>query len=342
MVRKIIFYCLYYSGVAHLMLFTNILRGRIPIVLFHRVSPEPDPCWPPLTPSSFENTIKLLSKHYHLYSLDELLCSSKPSTRACCIVFDDGFYDFKEYAFPVLLKYGVPVTLFIPTNNITNNQPIWTSEIDSILLGADKNKDGTLLEIENKKILLRLKRDKDLFKTAASIKNLLLLTSPDDRNLIIKKIRSKIGSNQEQHYRLLSWTDVDEMKAAHPDLFTVESHTHTHPFLPSLNPEDLESELLIARDILKERNIVPADKIAYPIGGYDNKTLEATARYYKFGFAVKNRSVNLKSLNQTFYKYKIPRYNIHTEQPEETFMFINGFHSALKNRLGFLFRYLFN
>ena len=277
--RKIIFNLLYDFGIAHLLFIINKLNGKVPIVLFHRVSPDPDPCWSPLMPLQFERTIQLLSKHYTFYSLDQLLEQKIPIKKnACCVVFDDGFYDFKVYALPVLVKYKVPVTLFVPTDAIDNNRPIWTSAIDNIVLNTDKSKNNSEIIIGNEKVILKLLSDKSLFNTATAIKNNLMYYETEQRDLIIKNTKDLLSDGKIPDHPMLSWGDIKEMRAMYPALINIQSHTHTHPFLPALNNSKIETELETSRNILMSKNFNTIDKVAYPVGGYDSKTIDAAQK----------------------------------------------------------------
>jgi len=333
--RKIIFNLLYYSGVGHLLHLINKLRGKIPVILFHRVSPVPDPCWSPLTPAQFEKTIRLLSKHYTFCSLDRLLeIKTSIQKNACCVVFDDGFYDFKLYALPVLVKYNVPVTLFVSTDNTENKYPIWTSTIDNIIINTNKSKENNEITVGKEKIILKLNSEKDLFNTATTIKNSLMNYEIEQRELLIKELKEQLPDGKTPDHPLLSWADLKEIKSMYPALINIQSHSHTHPFLPALNKNEIETELETSGNILKSKNFNSVDKLAYPIGGYDSRTIDAAKKYYSYAFKVENKSVTLKKINkEPDYLYQIPRFNIHTDNPLETFMFVNGFHSMIKRIL---------
>ena len=312
------------------------LSGKIPIVLFHRVSPDPDPCWPPLTPLQFEETIRLLSKHYTFYSLDQILSSRKDIKKnACCIVFDDGFLDFKLHALPILVKYKVPTTLFVPTDNIDRNAPIWTSTVDNILLNTNDSQEDKEIAVGKEKITLKLRSEKNIFKTAARIKNILMSYEIGPRDLIIKNIKDLLSNGIIKDHPMLSWKDIAEIKSKYPELIDIQNHTHTHPFLPSLKQNEIEAELKISNDILTGKKFNPTDKLAYPIGGYNQKAIDASLKLFNSAFAVENRLVELKKLtDDPEYRFKIPRFNIHTTNPKETFLFLNEFHS----RVLFLFK----
>lgn len=324
-IRNTIFKALYSTGLGHILHFRNKLRGKIPILLFHRISPDPDPCWPPLHPDVFERTIKLLSKHYAFRSLDDLI-SGRVEKNTCCIVFDDGYFDFKEHAFPVLLKYEVPITLFIPTNNIENNIPIWTNEMDSFVRNLKKEIENSSIVIGDEQVKLKLNSSKDLFRTATQIKNKLMRIAPGARNRIISELQRKHGQ-ERCDLKMLAWADISEMRSKAHDLLNIQSHTHTHPFLPSLTPDEMEAEMKNSLDELSMKNINNINRIAYPIGAYDKNTLALAKKYYSQAFRVGEKSVEVKKLqNDPGYLYEIPRFNISDNTEYEIFFRINEFH----------------
>jgi peptidoglycan/xylan/chitin deacetylase (PgdA/CDA1 family) len=60
-----------------------------------------------------------------------------------------------------------------------------------------------------------------------------------------------------------SWSQLREMKAAG---MSIQSHTHTHPFLSELDRDRLRAELRSSREILDERLGQRTNMIAYPGG----------------------------------------------------------------------------
>jgi peptidoglycan/xylan/chitin deacetylase (PgdA/CDA1 family) len=326
--RKIIFTFLYNLRIAHLLLTLNRSNGKIPIALFHRISPDPDPCWPPMTPELFEKTISLLAKHYQFYSLEDILNpKTKKRKNPCCIVFDDGLYDFKLYALPILVKYNVPCTLFVTTNNIENNIPIWTSNIDKIILNAEKSNENKSIFIKKEKVTIKLNSEQNLFNTATHIKNILMSYGQETRDEEIEKLTKYLGNTKGINHPMLSWNDIQDIKLKYADIVNIQSHSHTHPYFPSSQIEEIETESEISLNILKSKNLNSIDKIAYPFGAYDLKTIEIVKKYYSYAFKAGNTQMNLNAIKtEVDWKYKIPRINIHDNSSYEILFRINGFH----------------
>ncbi len=73
---------------------------------------------------TFERHIEFLKKYFSVVPVSEV--SSEAKSRSftshdkprCVLTFDDGWYDFYEYAFPILKTYQIPATVFLPTNFI--------------------------------------------------------------------------------------------------------------------------------------------------------------------------------------------------------------------------------
>jgi len=81
--------------------------GRLTILTFHRVAPPDGSAYPPLRPDLFEEALRFCARHFELVqfgSLTEYAPSKKP---LAIISFDDGYYDFLEYALPILRRHDV-------------------------------------------------------------------------------------------------------------------------------------------------------------------------------------------------------------------------------------------
>jgi hypothetical protein len=120
-----------------------------------------------VTPQAFEMQIRFLRQYFNILPassiledkfIDNINNSDKP---ICFLTFDDGWYDFYEYAYPILVKYNTPALIFITTGYIDTNNWFWTDRLASILnkkhhskmgVDAESNDDvvsGLVSQIEN-------------------------------------------------------------------------------------------------------------------------------------------------------------------------------------------------
>ncbi len=95
-----------------------------PIIMYHSVHPNAAPGNRlVVSPETFERQMRFLKEHRYkvlpLESIATLIGAKKriPS-KALAITFDDGYKDNYIYAFPILKKYHLPVTVFVIVNEV--------------------------------------------------------------------------------------------------------------------------------------------------------------------------------------------------------------------------------
>ena len=91
---------------------------RVYVLMYHSIS---NSSWKhSITPEVFEQQIVYLVKNYNIISchdvVDYLEGKKKITQRAVAITFDDGYKDVYTNALPILKKYNIPATLFIPSD----------------------------------------------------------------------------------------------------------------------------------------------------------------------------------------------------------------------------------
>jgi peptidoglycan/xylan/chitin deacetylase (PgdA/CDA1 family) len=105
----------------------NILSSKtIAILAFHKIG-EPSPggwkSWFYIPEETFTDHLKFLrDNNWHVVSastfLQGLMEPDTLSERTALITFDDGYRSVREVALPVLIRFGYPAVLFVPTEYI--------------------------------------------------------------------------------------------------------------------------------------------------------------------------------------------------------------------------------
>lgn len=103
------------------------------VLLYHRVNNLPyDPLMLSVSPENFEEHLIILKKHFDIISTPELisrLSSNSLKGNELSITFDDGYKDNLTYELPIAEKYGIPITIFITTSILDeNNQLPWDKD----------------------------------------------------------------------------------------------------------------------------------------------------------------------------------------------------------------------
>lgn len=94
-------------------------RGRLSVLIFHRVLAQADPMDPDLpVASEFEQRMRWIRDWFNVLPLgvavERLFDGSLPS-RAMAITFDDGYADNVQIAAPILSRLGMSATFFVST-----------------------------------------------------------------------------------------------------------------------------------------------------------------------------------------------------------------------------------
>lgn len=237
-------------------------RGRLAILIYHRVLAESDPVndWDP-TASAFEAQMRALTSHFRLLPLSEavrrLKAGSLPA-RAACVTFDDGYADNAEIALPILKRCGVPATFFIATGYL-NGGRMWNDTVVEALRRAGIS----TLTLED---------------TQAGA---LAIDSPEAKRRAIKKLLSAwkylpFGERQARADALavslgsdlpndLMMRD-DQVRELRTAGMEIGAHTETHPILARIPAAEARSEVIRSRDYLQALLGQPIGLFAYPNG----------------------------------------------------------------------------
>lgn len=119
-------------------------RSGIAVLIHHRVGGGSG-SRVDLDPSEFEAQLEHLAQHHHVMSLDDAVTSlglGRPE-QGVVLTFDDGTADFVDHAVPLLVRYGMPATLFAATSFIESGEPFpwgappasWSGLADAVSTG---------------------------------------------------------------------------------------------------------------------------------------------------------------------------------------------------------------
>jgi peptidoglycan/xylan/chitin deacetylase (PgdA/CDA1 family) len=234
------------------------------ILMYHRVvNPEEVP-WPLqagmyVRPETFELHCEILKQEFNVVPLSELLQQRKVPRRTVGITFDDGWIDNFTLAFPILKRFELPATIFLPTAFIGTGRFFWT---DLVAIYLKEREMG--LKLESLEAML-FKAESDPLEI---LLNRLFALPVADRNEIIKKLdftlhAAKTLSRYSSPF--INWEQAREMEDS--GLITFGNHSHTHPLLGEISSDDVGRELSTAKALLESNLKAPlAHVLAYPGG----------------------------------------------------------------------------
>jgi peptidoglycan/xylan/chitin deacetylase (PgdA/CDA1 family) len=266
------------TGIA--TVFRRAIAGRSSLILaLHRVLPaeEQSLCYNPhlvLSESAFVSLLQLLQRDYQVVPLEELLSDpgGAEGHPKVAITFDDGWEDNYRVAFPHLLRFGMPATIFACTGLIDTLQLL--PEERFARLWSQCSAHSTLEELvvdlnhwgmgKNKNLQLRPRQQ----YWSQELKRMPM----NARLLLLDHLEQRYQMTIPQSRRFLTWEQVCIMTRT--GLIRIGSHTHRHATLSSESDRDIRQELDDARITLWKHVGAVADVLAYPNGMYNRRVQE--------------------------------------------------------------------
>lgn len=228
-------------------------------------------------PGTFEDHIRFLRDRFRIAPLSEIpgvlgkrsaLTGNRP---LCVLTFDDGWYDFYEFAYPVLKAYKAPATVFLPTAFIGTGKWFWTDRLMHILLQLKHRRLTARPDRVSSHQLVRRLESMDDFREPAIEKAICQLKTR--RNDEIEAVCSELAERWDLEppppvRAFLSWEEVGEMAGS--GLVSFGSHTATHRILTTLTDDEIKEELIHSRETLISRNAAERSfmPFCYPNGNH--------------------------------------------------------------------------
>ena len=94
---------------------TLFFRKRSLILMYHSVDGEYTQYRYEIPLSSFVSQIEYIRRKFQVVPLDQIYSHSKSKICHVSLTFDDAYEDFYTNVYPLLLKYSLPATIFVPT-----------------------------------------------------------------------------------------------------------------------------------------------------------------------------------------------------------------------------------
>ena len=279
--------------------------------LFHRVNPQRDKLWDPMSVELFDKCISYISKKYQVILFEELAFSDqytlKKKKKIATIMFDDGYKDNIDFAAPILKKYNVKASFYVVTDCINNNIPTWTHILEHLFqFTSNKKIDLSFDFLPNELKISELNDLEDRLKYVSKLKPFLKTISHDNRQTVLNRV-IKTYNDIELPELMMNWDDLRHLKN---EGHYIGSHTVTHSMLGTMSDEnEVLTELKLSGKLIEEQLGYFPLSISYPVGSFNEKTKRLAKEVgYKMGLAVKQQIHNPKK-EDLFEVSRIELYN---------------------------------
>ncbi|MDY0131700.1 MAG: polysaccharide deacetylase family protein [Desulforegulaceae bacterium] len=286
------------------------MKNKLSILTFHRIVEKNENYFiPPMAIdlSSFKSLIKSISFFYDFADLkisaDEIRKGKYSNTRVA-ITFDDGYKDNYDLAMPILKKYKVPATFFIPVNQIENNEPYWWDYLFHLVKKHTKN---FIIFFEGQKKLysqfedVSSKNQSD-GKFCRLLVQKINLMSEKDRDNFLNTLKDAFGAYAGKRL-LMNWKEIEDLSKHN---FSIGSHTLSHIPLTDLSESEVEKEVNLSKKLLEEKVKTPVNGFCYPRGAW-NKEIEFIVKKAGYDYAV---TTEYGTNTESFNLYSMKRKNI--------------------------------
>jgi peptidoglycan/xylan/chitin deacetylase (PgdA/CDA1 family) len=276
--------------------FLSRVTGKVVLLMYHRVVPRAEVVstyvQPGMyvTPETFERHLQFLTAHFDLLTFRELLArwdagGWNETARYCVVTFDDGWIDNYQYAYPLLRRYGVPATVFLPTALTGSNDWLWSDRLGDLLRRRARGRPEEWDSL--------IERAKDL--------------SEDDREDLIGRIAVEVGAAAPAGRRFVNWDEVADM-SCHGIAFG--SHSSSHANLTRLSDTALEHELREPLEVFRRWGVNHVPVLAYPNGDHTDAVV-AAARAAGYRAAVTVRRGLESSAPED--RFRLKRIGVHED-----------------------------
>lgn len=229
----------------------NLLR----VLTYHRLA----------SAQIFDAQMSYLAAHYHVVTMQELLDVYQDGhqlpPRAVMITFDDAYCDFAEQAWPVLKRYQLPVTLFVPT--AFPDQPtrlFWWDRLQNNVTQTARrdNLDTDIGRLPLATEAQRLQTYKRLRDHVKSLPHQSAMAWVDQICTLLGEVTV--------HNDVLGW---DALRQLASEGVTLGVHTQTHPLMNRITLEQMRAEAAGSLADLQREIGAVLPVFAYPSGGFN-------------------------------------------------------------------------
>jgi peptidoglycan/xylan/chitin deacetylase (PgdA/CDA1 family) len=242
----------------------NIRKQDLVVILnLHQVSSVSNPFWPPMKPEIFDELLGFLSRHFQV-SVFRDLAAAEGNRPAAVLSFDDGYYNFVEYAAPILHKHGLAANLNVIPNCVLTGEPPWNIKLYDFLNSVPRK---LINEIRIAGFDERLADDSADCKVRYGLKISRFLKNRPRRERM--EVWSEVSgvmarASDLKPTRMMSASDIRDAATTHE----IGVHSYSHESMEFEDEEFFEDDFRKCAGYFHEELRLPLQIYAFPNGSY--------------------------------------------------------------------------
>lgn len=237
-------------------------RGKLSVLIFHRVRPQPDPLVPrALYAQQFDRLLGWVRESFNVLppdeAIDRLRCGDLPAG-ALSITFDDGYADNAEIALPILQRHGLSAAFFIATDFLDGGA-MWNDAIGIAVRGyGEEVLDLSALDLGVHRLDSPAAKRVAIARLLSRVKYQVRA----QREETVDAIREKCGVTTAPELMMRT----EQVRALRAAGMTIGGHTCSHPILASIPLLEARREIEDGKAHLEAILGEPVRLFAYPNG----------------------------------------------------------------------------
>lgn len=276
------------------------IKKEVQILMFHDIS-EPQEYGPEsssISEENFERIISKFSKTHEFVSLEEIVSwlegEGDLPEKAVAVTFDDGYRSTKEKALPVLEKFGVPATVYVPSKVL---------EIDSMynfrLVDFLEDNSEISFEFDGEDFSFDLGSVQEEKKAYVEVKEILRNLEVSER----QRFLDRIGAGESGSGKLMDEEELKELDKN--ELISIGAHSTDHRRLTDLDSEGTRESILESKRRLEEVLGHEVSSFSFPFGAKNNELVEMVEEAgYENAVVTEEREISERDWGKV---YRIPR-----------------------------------
>jgi peptidoglycan/xylan/chitin deacetylase (PgdA/CDA1 family) len=232
------------------------------ILNLHMITPEPNPFWPGLTPDRFDELLGYVEQHFDVVTLGELRGPRTSERPRLVLSFDDGYYNFLEYAAPLLERRGLRANQNVITGCVASGLPPWNIRLYDFLLAAPRS---LVRELRVPGFSHSMgESDEAKFAYGIALSRHLKLRPAAERAPLFEPIEAAMNRLDFPVTRMLSADDVRALAKTHE----IGTQSHSHESMGFENDGFFREDFERSARYFSEELGLPHTIYAFPNGSY--------------------------------------------------------------------------
>lgn len=244
----------------------------------------------------FEKQLQFFKKNFIVVTMEEVIQAIDGKTElpgnALLLTFDDGYIDNFTVALPLLKKYGMQGSFFIPGKTFSENVLLDVNKVHFVLASADNPKElvndiYSLLDEARKNLeYSNLPSNAELYaqygianrfdgSDIVFCKRILQTAIPEKlRNEMSSKLFAKYVGLSESNFARELYMNPDQILCMKDNGMFIGLHGYDHYWLGNLEPEQMKRDVDKALEVMSPFIDKNAWVMNYPYGSYNQGVID--------------------------------------------------------------------